>query len=555
MISRTEHGEPDETTHMIRSQSARYAHRSYSATSPTQNNFRRIHTLAWDSTHRSSHAAEEEEEEEYVEMGLPSLLQEEMERTNVYDIEGTSSTCRVTFNFINTVVGSGVLAIPFALQQAGFAFGLVMACFVGATSDYTIRMLVNTGLREGVHNYEELMDKLFGFGGWAVISMLLFMYDAGAMQTYLIILGHVSGDVVYEVSTDLLGLTSDVWQDRALLRQVSILCIAVTLILPLCLMRDVSRLEHASTFSVLAVILVIFVVVAASAAGDNCPLRETDPSTCPDTDAPWLTWVGENPSAAYGILAFAFVSHDTSFLFYNSLRNASQARWKRVTRFALGGSIIICMLMAIPGYLSFRDTVKQNILDNFAPDDVKIILVRVLFMITMSFTYPICFFICRHILNEMMYRWKNRHKDRIPGTPAGISIKDVSLKRHLTLSLTLFVISITIALLVDDLGLVMGLTGNVSAVSISFVLPPICAMRSRWIENISQCRCPETERGRALSDPTHFDPLIPGAAGGICPHCYPDNVGYDDSFIKYGGVLLFGCCTMIFCTMQTLGIM
>ncbi|GBG29406.1 Amino acid transporter, putative [Hondaea fermentalgiana] len=494
-------------------------------------------------------------DEDDGEVAYATLVQDELERTApVHESEGTSSVCRVTFNFINTVVGSGVLAIPFAIQQAGFAFGLLMAAFVGSTSDYTIRMLVNTGLREGVRNYEELMDKLFGFGGWAIISTLLFMYDAGAMQSYLIILGHVSGDVIYEVTTDLLGLQAEIWQDRALMRRVSIVVISLTLILPLCLMRDVSRLEHASAFSVVTVMLVILVVVGAAVAGDNCPLRHTDPSTCPDTDAPWFTLIGENPSAAYGILAFAFVSHDTSFLFYNSLRNASQARWKKVSRLALGGSIVICLTLAIPGYISFRETVKQNILDNFAPNDLKIVIVRVLFMITMSFTYPICFFICRHILNEMIYRWKNRDKERVPGTPAGISIKDISQRRHLTLTFVLFTASILIALAVDDLGLVMAVTGNISAVSISFVLPPLCAMRSRWEENISACRCIEAERGRALSDPTPSVPLLP-ASGGICPRCYPENVGYDASFIEYIAVLTFGCFTLVFCTLQTLGIM
>lgn len=497
----------------------------------------------------------------------PALVQDELEHPtepghpDLGRDTGRSSTKRVTLNFINAVAGSGVLAIPFALERAGLVLGLCMICFVGYTTKYTVCMLVRTGLREGVRNYEELMDVLFGFPGWALVTWLLFLYDFGAMLSYLIILGDTSQSVMLEVCRDVFGVSGGLLDDYWAFRRVCILSVSLLLVLPFCLMRDISRLEWISSVSVVTIVLVILVVIVATATGDNCPDRESDPGSCPRADEPWLTVVGENPSAAFGILAFSLVCHDTAFLFFNSLRKPTARRWNRVVRLSLAGAIAVCLLLAVPSYISFRSTVKQNILANFAPDDFKIVVVRVFFLFTMAFTYPICFFICRHILNELIYRWEHRRQARTPGTPAGLSIKEVPPRRHLMLTLTIFSASVAIVCFVDELGLVMAATGNVCAVSIAFVLPPLCEMKSRWIRN-KACRCAATAEASASQ------PLLPAPAPAppsqspsrspirarprSCEQCYAAQSGWDAAFIKLGAIFLFGAFTMCFATMQTL---
>ncbi|CAK9101079.1 tRNA/tmRNA (uracil-C(5))-methyltransferase (tRNA (uracil(54)-C(5))-methyltransferase) (tRNA(m5U54)-methyltransferase) (RUMT) (tmRNA (uracil(341)-C(5))-methyltransferase) [Durusdinium trenchii] len=485
-------------------------------------------------------AASEGEAEEAGE-SFVALVQEELEHPFSHDIRrdsGTSSVGKVTFNFVNAVVGSGVLAIPYALQQAGLVTGLAMAAFVGLSTDVTVRQLVNTGLREDVRNYEELMDKLFGFPGWATISLLMFLYDFGAMLSYLIILGDVSTSVVQEFCAQVLGVSGGLLDDRWALRRVCILSIALCLMLPLCLLRDISKLEKASTFSVVTIVLVVLVIVTAAASGDNCPQREQHPDSCPDLSQPWATVVGPSPGTAFGIFAFGFVCHDTAFMFFNSLRAPTQARWKRVTRLSLGASVSICLLLAVPAYLAFRDQISQNILKNFAGGDGKIIIVRVLFLLTVSFTYPICFFICRHILNELIYRWQHRHQDRPPGTPAGLSIKQVPQSRHVALTLSLFASTLVIVSFVDQLGLVMSLTGNISAVSIAFILPPLCAIKSKWRANVLAAQDETADLDAPLLGPSSG-----GWAGAV-------SAGWEPSFLGQFAVLAFGAFTLVFATAQ-----
>mmetsp|Transcript_2688 Transcript_2688/g.3848 ORF Transcript_2688/g.3848 Transcript_2688/m.3848 type:complete len:512 (+) Transcript_2688:367-1902(+) len=464
---------------------------------------------------------------------------------------GTSSVAKVTFNFVNAVVGSGILAMPYAIQQAGLVTGLGMAALICLLTAYTVRLLVETGLHEGVRNYEELMDKLFGFWGYACILLLLFLYDFGAMVSYLIILGDVCSSVFYEIATDFFGMSEHAHclNDHWCLRRFCIIIPSVFLVLPLCLLRDISRLEKASTFAVVTIIGVIIVVVISAAIGDNCPNRDIDPSSCPDTSASWLTVVGDNPSAAFGILAFGFVCHDTAFMFFNSLRNPTGVRWRRVTNLSLTFSVGLGLLLAVPGYLSFRGNIKQNILENFAPDDYKILIVRTFFMLTMACTYPMCFFICRHIINEFIYRWQRRHRARTPGTPAGLSIAEVSRARHLILTLSIFTINVIIVCFVDQLGLVMSLTGNVSAVSIAFILPPLCSMKSRWNRKqvCDHARVASgSDTGLGLSE-TLLHGATEGVACNACNEARKEPSSWPDICL-----LAFGIFTMGFCTAQTL---
>merc|ERR1712232_208022 len=135
-------------------------------------------------------------------------------------------------------------------------------------------------------------------------------------------------------------------------------------------------------------------------------------------------------------------------------------------------------MLAIPGYVSFRDKTNEDLLTNYASDDPLIVFVRILYIFTMCFTYPISFFIARHICNELMYRFQFRKLPRVPGTPSGPPVQSVPLWRHLFMTFLLLGSTVAVTLYVSKLGLVMSLTGSVCAVCVAFVFPPICAISS-----------------------------------------------------------------------------
>ncbi|XP_012943487.1 putative sodium-coupled neutral amino acid transporter 11, partial [Aplysia californica] len=56
-----------------------------------------------------------------------------------------SSIPMTSFNFINSIIGSGIIGMPFALRQAGFGMGIILIVLVAFITDFSIMLLVEGG--------------------------------------------------------------------------------------------------------------------------------------------------------------------------------------------------------------------------------------------------------------------------------------------------------------------------------------------------------------------------------------------------------------------------
>jgi len=237
------------------------------------------------------------------------------------------------------------------------------------------------------------------------------------------------------------------------IRACLILGLSCVLILPLCLPRDVSGLERASSISVLTVVVIISIVVYLCFSGEYTP----------DDD---IKLVNTHVLSGIGTLAFAFVCHDCAFLFYQTLDKPSTKRWGQLTFRSLTTSAIINVLLAVCGYLTFRSETKSNILNNYRQKDNLAMIARILYILTMCLTYPIGLQVTRHVIYAVVFRGDEY-----------VSEKNSSPKIHYGITFALFFSSIGVACFVKDLGVVMSLTGSVAACILAFILPPACYLK------------------------------------------------------------------------------
>ena len=79
--------------------------------------------------------------------------------------DGKGSLLGSTFNLINSIIGSGIIGLPYALQQAGFWTGLILLLFVGWLTDYSLRMVVGLGAHLETPDYENIVKHAFGWAG------------------------------------------------------------------------------------------------------------------------------------------------------------------------------------------------------------------------------------------------------------------------------------------------------------------------------------------------------------------------------------------------------
>ena len=84
----------------------------------------------------------------------------------VDDEKATSSFWQSAFNGINLLCGVGVLSLPYAFKQSGWAVGLALLLFICAITNYTGRLIGKCmALDPRIHTYSDIGAFAFGNNG------------------------------------------------------------------------------------------------------------------------------------------------------------------------------------------------------------------------------------------------------------------------------------------------------------------------------------------------------------------------------------------------------
>lgn len=354
--------------------------------------------------------------------------------------DGKSSIPMASFNLSNAIIGAGVGGMPYALKEAGFYAGMFLLALVASCSDYSVRLLVTLAQRVKKNYYEQLVQSQFGQVGYVAVCSAMGIFAYGAMVAYLMGIGDTMSIVVSHWGG--LDLHQDPW-----IKRVVLVSLAVGAVLPLALLRNMASLSKTSFISLLSVVFIVFVVISRCIGGPG----DAKVPTGADRE---LKIIDSKFFPAIGIISFAFVCHHACFIVYNTLRDNTNERWAKTVHLSLGTAWSVMISLAVAAYLTFRGIMNGNFLTNYSYTDELVNVMRCMFAIAQTLTYPLELFVVRHAVHALAYprqKWTE--------------------KQHYVITLLLWASSLAIALNVADLGIVLELTGGVSAVFIGFVLP------------------------------------------------------------------------------------
>ncbi|KAK9737941.1 Transmembrane amino acid transporter protein [Popillia japonica] len=352
--------------------------------------------------------------------------------------EKTSSLPWASFNFINSIIGSGVIGIPYALQEAGFGLGLLLLFLVAYITDYSLILMVRSGHICGKFSYQGIMEAAFGKPGYILLGILQFIYPFIAMVSYNVVVG----DTVTKVIVRLTGIEHDSVFAK---REIIVLIATFLITIPLCLYRDVAKLAKISFISLVCIgfiLIAIFIRIG------------TMRIIVPGHDNAWK-FANSDIVPAIGIMAFAFMCHHNTFLIYTSIQDATQKRWDIVTHASIVTSLLVACLFGIAGYATFTAYSQGDLLENYCWDDDLMNISRLLFSITILLTYPIECFVTREVIQNSLFA--------VP----------VSERTHYVITLCIVSSAYLISMSTDCLGVVLELNGVLAAVPLAYVLPAL----------------------------------------------------------------------------------
>ncbi|OWZ57491.1 solute carrier family 38 (sodium-coupled neutral amino acid transporter), member 11 [Cryptococcus neoformans] len=375
----------------------------------------------------------------------PRLL--ESEEHHLLETEGHKAASRGSIldavtNMANSIIGAGIVGLPYAVSQAGFVMGVFLLIALAAISDWTIRLVILTSKLSGRESYTETMYHCFGPLGAMAVSFFQFSFAFGGTAAFHVIVGDTIPRVI---SYTFPSFAEDAFLRLFVNRQAVIIMCTLFISFPLSLHRDIVKLSKSSSFALVSMVIIIVSVLFRSVAVDPS-LRGSSSDV--------FSIVKPGIFQAIGVISFAYACHHNSNYIYKSINVPTLDRFNMVTHISTGISLIACLLVAVCGYVVFTDKTEGNILNNFSSEDWLINIARLCFGANMSTTIPLEVFVCREVLEETFYK-----------------SKPFSKLRHVIITSAVIFIAMALALTTCDLGVVLELAGGLSASALAFILP------------------------------------------------------------------------------------
>ncbi|KAL5288031.1 SLC38A11 family protein [Megaselia abdita] len=365
------------------------------------------------------------------------------------------SLSHASFNYINAIIGSGVIGIPYALHRAGFGLGFLLLILVAVVTDYSLILMIKCGHLCGRFSYPGIMEAAYGKYGYYLLSLLQFMYPLLAMISYNVVVGDTLSKVLVRFTPN--------WESSMpSVRMGVVLFVTVSIVIPLCLYKNLSRLARVSFLSLSCIVIILFTVIIKYLTGDY---------KVPYTNEAWrFAYFDIIP--ALGIMAFAFMCHHNTFLMYQSIECPSLEKWEKVTKVSVGFATVVSVLFGIFGYATFREFSQGDLLENYCWDDDLMNLSRILFSISILLTFPIECFASREIVKTIYHRYIL--KEQFEFTQE----KDVKLEKGLDndtstniITLAIVFLAFVISPLTECLGPILELNGLLTAIPLAYLLP------------------------------------------------------------------------------------
>lgn len=409
--------------------------------------------------------------------------------------EGKATVTASVVNLANTIIGAGVLTIPYAFRAAGYVSGIIVIFLVWFASSYSFNILARCTQATGETSYKGIAMVAYGRVAGTVAEALIMGYTIGNLIGRIIILGDFLPALAQVVAPDSacgaaptssptmapttaptnaslnfldVAFASNTTtalpagSEDAIYCQKWFLLVMVTscILFPLSLLPRIEMLKFSSVFAVLCILYVLIVVV--DEYGVNGKLADTEH---------WGDLVAFRPNfvafMAFPILVVSFTAHYNMPKMYGELKDRTVENMQKVVTM----STVICALayitMGMLGYLTFRDHTVDNILKvdfihHQITQEKKILpmLAYAAMICSISLSYPLVAFAVRNTVMNIFFPHR-----------------EFSWPFHTLLTFIIVGTSLGVGLSGVDLGFVFALMGSTVGVGFVYILPGLCYLR------------------------------------------------------------------------------
>ena len=441
---------------------------------------------------------------------------------HVDNIHTGSTIGGAIFNFTNSIIGAGAIGLGGAIAKSGGIISVVAILSFAILTKLSLDMVIDLSIGS---SYEELGRNCYGIPGWSAVLISKMLYAFGCLVAYIVVVKDNFGSALgHLISVD--------FNDT-----VVTLALSTFVMLPLCLLRDMTPLSNLSMISVASMMVIVAIVLYLYFDNPN-DIREHGGSVYEN----WFQ-VRSGLLESLGTFVFSFVSQHTVHLAFESLQPQLQTiqNWKRISSWSIALSTLVSLSVGVFVYMTFWEHAGSDVFDQY-PALPIVDVAKLLLCITMLLTFPFPFFTCRDMIivaatamilsfsNKQQHQTNNSESSQeqvtsndleepllqqeqkedtqdietttpepqdiettTPELDSNLLVQDAaslpswliadrqlkSSVHHISVTVALWAVTTTLALVAPNLGDVLNLVGCATGTVIAFILPSLFYFKQR----------------------------------------------------------------------------
>lgn len=263
-------------------------------------------------------------------------------------------------NLSSTILGAGILGVPYAISQMGWIPGLLSLFLAALLSAFGLHLMAECALQlPGVSSFYAVA--LFTVPELAtLVDILVTVKGFGTVTAYVLVIA----------DSLTLAFKSSPWP--FLRSRFWVISLSYVIIGPLSYFPSLDSLKFSSALSVvmvfvLTLMIVVYAMHAKNTIFDPCPTTHTvspDDMVC---SADSVVFAGRTSSflRAFPIFLFGFTCQQNAFTVVNELKDPTRKRLNSIFLTSVASSWAVNMIVGICGYATFGAMAHSDILKNY----------------------------------------------------------------------------------------------------------------------------------------------------------------------------------------------
>mmetsp|Transcript_36662 Transcript_36662/g.90902 ORF Transcript_36662/g.90902 Transcript_36662/m.90902 type:complete len:527 (+) Transcript_36662:22-1602(+) len=289
---------------------------------------------------------------------------------------GDASVLSSVANLCNTIIGAGILGLPYAVARCGLpvGIGLLGSCALGCC--VSLHLLALSAKTAGVFPSSFYAVANAAIPNWTfVIDLAVAVKCFGVATSYLIVTADMMPPVMIHLGAP------PIWHSRELW-----VTLAIGVAGPLACSSKLDVMKYTSALSILCVCYLAGLALAMLAEPSLACSRADTAGGC---RGELREWPDAGSIKVLSIFIFGFTCQQNIFSVVNELHTPRMTRINGVILMSVAMALALYATVALSGYFTYGSKVKADVLLSYPSDSAAVTAARIAIAVVVVFSYPL----------------------------------------------------------------------------------------------------------------------------------------------------------------------